>query len=121
MNRHCCQADLCQGVRVESTHRHRSAWEAAEDNLKQALSQCERLDIPWERGQTLYCLGLYYRRHADVVNRTDFEGRAEARVADLGLAHSYFEQALGFFESLKAEHDEERARLALTQDSKAPV
>ena len=96
-------------------------WEAAEDNLKQALSQCELLDIPWERGQTLYCLGLYYRRHADVVNRTDFEERADARAADLGLAHSYFEQALGFFESLKAEHDGERARLALTQDSKAPV
>ena len=41
--------------------------------------------------------------------------------ADLGRAHFHFEQALGFFESLNAVRDAERARLALAQDSKAPV
>ncbi len=93
-------------------------WEAAESDLRDALVQCELLDIPWEQGQTLYCLGLLYRRHADVVNRDD----STARAADLGRAHFNFEQALGFFESLKAVHDAERARLAvLTLDSKAPV
>ncbi len=69
-------------------------WVAAEHDLQQAFDQCEMLDLPWEQGQVLYCLGLLYFN---------------------------FEQALGFFESLNAVHDAERARLALTQDSKAPV
>ena len=92
-------------------------WEAAEYDLQQAFNQCEMLDLPWEQGQTLYCLGLLYRRRADVINR----GNSVERVADFGRAHFNFEQALGFFESLKAVHDAERARRALTQDSKAPV
>jgi predicted ATPase/class 3 adenylate cyclase len=92
-------------------------WAAAERDLQQALTQCEMLDLPWEQGQTLYCLGLLYRRRADVVNRDN----SVERTADFGRAHFNFEQALGFFESLKAVYDTERARLALTQDSKAPV
>ena len=92
-------------------------WEAAECDLQQALKQCELLDIPWEQGQTLYCLGLLYRRHADVVNRDN----PVERDVDLGRAHFHFEQALGFFESLNAVHDAERARLALAQESEAPV
>jgi tetratricopeptide (TPR) repeat protein len=92
-------------------------WEAAERDLQEALKQFEILDTPLEQGQTLYCLGLFYRRHADVVCRDD----ATERNADISRAHLYFEQALGFFESLKAIHAAERARLALMQDSKAPV
>ena len=41
--------------------------------------------------------------------------------ANLNRAHFNFEQSLGFFESLNAVRDAERARLALGVDSKAPV
>ncbi len=98
-------------------HLEQAHWEAAERDLQEALKQFEILDTPLERGQTLYCLGLFYRRHADIVSRdtpTD-------READIGRAHLYFEQALGFFASLKAINLAERARMALMQDSKAPV
>jgi predicted ATPase/class 3 adenylate cyclase len=98
-------------------HLERQNWGAAEQDLQEALNQFEVLDLPWERGQTLYCLGLFYRRRADVVNYTN----PIERSADFSRAHFDFEQALGFFESLNAVHDEERTRLALTQDSKAPV
>jgi hypothetical protein len=69
------------------------------------------------RGETLYCLGLLYRRRADVL----YTSETEERNADLGRAQFHFEQASGFFESLHAFHDAERARLALAQDSRAPV
>ncbi len=92
-------------------------WEMTERDLQQALDQFEQLDLPWERGQTLYCLGLFYRRRADAVNHHN----PVERSADLSRAHFNFEQALGFFEALNAVHDAERARLSLTQDSKAPV
>jgi predicted ATPase/class 3 adenylate cyclase len=92
-------------------------WKVAERDLQQALDQFEQLDLPWEQGRTLYCLGLLYRRRADAIN----QGVPIERSADLSRAHFNFEQALGFFESLNAVHDAERARLALTQDSKAPV
>jgi tetratricopeptide (TPR) repeat protein len=90
-------------------------WEEAERDLCQALTGFELLDLPWERGQTLYCLGMFYTRHAGIVNPTNPEGRA----ADIGFAHLYFEQSLGFFESLKAVHDAARARLALGLDNPA--
>jgi predicted ATPase/class 3 adenylate cyclase len=92
-------------------------WEAAGQDLQEALNQFEILDLPWERGQTLYCLGLFYRRRADVVNYAN----PIERSADFSHAHFDFEQALGFFESLNAVHDAERTRIALTLDSKAPV
>ena len=92
-------------------------WETGEADLKQALRICEELDLPWEKGKTLYCLGLLYRRRADVLHQQ----RPDERTADLGRAHFHFEQALGFFESLNAVRDAERARLALVQDIKAPV
>ncbi|HXL38440.1 MAG TPA: adenylate/guanylate cyclase domain-containing protein [Ktedonobacteraceae bacterium] len=92
-------------------------WTSAERDLQQALHQFEQLDLPWERGQTLYCLGLLYRRRADVINHDD----PVEYSADLNRAHFNFEQALGFFESLPAVHDAERARLAFSVDSKAPV
>jgi predicted ATPase/class 3 adenylate cyclase len=92
-------------------------WSAAEQDLQQALQICEELDIRWERGQTLYCLGLYYRRRADVLSKENVGVHA----ADMGRAHRHFEQALGFFESLKAIRDVERTRVALAQDSNARV
>ena len=92
-------------------------WSRAERNLQQALEQFEQLDLPWEQGQTLYCLGLLYRRRADAMNHDD----PVEHSADLNRAHFNFEQSLGFFESLNAVHDAERARLAFRVDSKAPV
>ncbi|TMB92224.1 MAG: zinc-ribbon domain-containing protein [Chloroflexi bacterium] len=98
-------------------HLEQHNWETAEEDLKQSLRKCEELDLPWERGKTLYCLGLLYRRRADVL----YANEPDKRNADLGRAHFHFEQALGFFESLNAVRDTERARLALAQDSQAPV
>jgi predicted ATPase/class 3 adenylate cyclase len=98
-------------------HLEQLDWKGAERDLQQALDQFELLDLPWERGQTLYCLGLLYRRRADVMNQDD----PVEHTADLNRAHTNFEQSLGFFESLNAVHDAERARLALAVDSKAPV
>ena len=92
-------------------------WEGAERDLQLALEQFKQLDLPWEQGQTLYCLGSLYRRKADAMNHDD----PVERSADLNRAHFNFEQSLGFFESLNAVHDAERSRLALRLDSKAPV
>jgi tetratricopeptide (TPR) repeat protein len=92
-------------------------WSGAESDLQKALEQFEQLDLPWEQGQTLYCLGLVYQRRADAMNHDD----PVERSADLNRAHSNFEQSLGFFESLNAVHDAERARLGLRLESKAPV
>jgi class 3 adenylate cyclase/tetratricopeptide (TPR) repeat protein len=92
-------------------------WEEAERDLREALTHFELLDLPWERGQTLYCLGSFFTRKAGKVSGTD----PEARAANSGLAQRFFEQALGFFESLKAVHDAARARLALEQDKAAIV
>ena len=96
-------------------------WEAAETDLKQALSKCKALDLPWEQGKTLYCLGLLYRRRADILSQQSSADVQEARTADLGRARFHLEQALGFFESLNAVLDANHARLALVQGTKAPV
>ena len=98
-------------------HLERENWAAAELDLQQSLQKCTELDIPWERGQTLYCLGNYYRRRAAILNQ-DKDGE---RIADMDRAHQHFEQAQGFFEALKAVHDAERTRVALAQESNAPV
>jgi predicted ATPase/class 3 adenylate cyclase len=98
-------------------HLEQQNWKAAENNLKQSLGQFKKLDLPWERGKSLYCLGLLYRRRADVL----YKDAPKERTADLGRAHAHFEKALGFFESLNAVHDAERARLALAQDNEARV
>jgi tetratricopeptide (TPR) repeat protein len=96
-------------------------WEAAEANLKLALRKFKALDLPWEQGKTLYCLGLLYRRRADILSQQSSPDAQEARTADLGRARFHLEQALGFFESLNAVLDANRARMALVQDTKAPV
>ena len=99
-------------MRLEQQH-----WQQAEADLKQSFKRAKDLDLPWDKGKALYCLGLLYRRRADVL----YKDKPDERQADLGRAHFHFEKALGFFESLKAVHDIERARLALAQDHKAPV
>ena len=98
-------------------HMEQQHWKLADDDLRQALRRCEVLDLPWERGQTLYLLGIFYHRRATVLN----EHHPARRNADLGRSRYHFEQALGFFESLHATPSAERVRLALMQETKAPV
>ncbi len=98
-------------------HLEQQNWTSAEQDLRKALQDFEMLDLPWERAQTLYCLGLFYRRRADTPNQDS----PAAREGDLGCGHEYFEQALGFFEALNAVPDIERVRLALIQEGTAPV
>jgi tetratricopeptide (TPR) repeat protein len=87
-------------------------WKLAEADLRHALHRCEVLDLPWERANTLYQLGLLYRRRADSTG-----DKTTRRSADLGRARYHFEQALGFFESLKAAPSVERVRQMLAQSS----
>jgi len=92
-------------------------WDAAETDLKLSLLKCKELDLPWERGKTLYCLGLLYRQRANALYKDDPQKRHD----DLGRAHCHFEKALGFFEALQAVKDAERAQLALAQESQELV
>lgn len=92
-------------------------WNLAHDDLMQALHRCEALDLPWERGVTLYHLGMLYKRRAATL----YQDVPNKRNADLSRARHHFEQALGFFESMGAVPSIERVRLALMQDNKAPV
>jgi class 3 adenylate cyclase/tetratricopeptide (TPR) repeat protein len=92
-------------------------WNLAEDDLRQALNRCEALDLPWERGTTLYYLGILYKRRASRSSEDNQQGRK----TDVSRASYHFEQALGFFESLKAQPDIEKVQLALMQDTMARV
>lgn len=98
-------------------HTEQQNWSQAEDDLRQALQRCEVLDIPWERGNTLYYLGILYKRRASILH----EDNTVRRNADLGRARYHFEQALGFYESVGANPSSERVRLTLMQDNRAPV
>lgn len=91
-------------------------WALAEDDLRRALHRCEVLDLPWERGNTLYHLGMLYKRRAAFS-----EHKTGRNSADIGRARYHFEQALGFFEALHAQPSVERVRLALMQDTTARV
>jgi predicted ATPase/class 3 adenylate cyclase len=92
-------------------------WNAAQDDLCQALNRSEALDIPWERGITLYYLGILYKRRAAFLH----ESAPDKRATDLARARHHFEQALGFFEAMHALPSIERVRLAMMQDHNAPV
>ena len=98
-------------------HMERYHWQLAEQDLQQALSRFAALDLPWEQGQTLYCLGLLYRRRAAVLHAPN----SPASNSDISRAHYYLERALGFFESLHASHEADRARFAMAQGHQAPV
>jgi len=75
------------------------------------------LDVLWERANTLYYLGTLYKRRAYHLQ----DERPQRRNADWGRARYHFEQAIGFFEALKAAPGERRVRLALIQDTTAIV
>jgi predicted ATPase/class 3 adenylate cyclase len=100
----------CARLCLEQHH-----WEEAEQNLQHALKRFEELDLPWEQGRTLYCLGQLYRRRAGTLHVPN----TSAYTTDQCRANYYLERALGFFESLHAVHDADRARL--TQNQQAPV
>jgi class 3 adenylate cyclase len=91
-------------------YRGQQNWALAEDDLRQSLRRCEVLDIPWELGNTLYELGLLYKCRAACA------ARQNKRNTDLSRARYHFEQAAGFFESLRATPAIKRVRLALSQD-----
>ncbi len=92
-------------------------WKLAEHDLRHALRLCEALDLPWERGNTLYQLGMFYKRRSLAPK----EEKQNSRNADLGRARYHFEQAIGFYEALNARPSIERVRLALMQDNTARV
>ncbi|GAC1432722.1 MAG: hypothetical protein NVS4B1_36260 [Ktedonobacteraceae bacterium] len=92
-------------------------WSLAKDDLCQALQRCEALDIPWERGITLYYIGMLYKRRASTFDK-DTPNR---RTTDLERARYHFEQALGFFESISAVPSVERVKLAMIQENKTLV
>ncbi len=92
-------------------------WSLAKDDLYQALRRCEALDIPWERGLTLYTIGMLYKRRAETFDREE----PGTRNSDMERARYSFEQALGFFESLSAERDIEHVRQALGQGASVNV
>lgn len=92
-------------------HMGQAQLSEAEQDFRRALEIFKELDLPWEQGETLYCLGHLYQ------NQADQGGSAQAaRAAASGLARFFFEQALGFFESLHAVHDIQRVRDALTEE-----
>jgi tetratricopeptide (TPR) repeat protein len=95
----------------------RELWSQAEEDLLRSLQLCVDLDLPWERGKTLYYLGVFYQQRANNYAREETQKRNE----DLGRARYHFEQAFGFFEALKADPAAQRARLAIMQESTAEV
>ncbi|HET8846308.1 MAG TPA: hypothetical protein VFN35_32905, partial [Ktedonobacteraceae bacterium] len=87
-------------------------WEKSEEDLRQALELFKLLDLPWEEGETLYCLGTLHQRRADAMHVDQ-----TARKTAFELAQFFFEQALGFFESLHAVRDAQRVHESLTQEA----
>ncbi len=98
-------------------HLEQQHWEASENDLERSLREGDEIDLPWEEGKTLYCLGLLYRRRADAL----YADNPPERAADMSRAREDFEKALGFFEAMHTVQDAERARLALAQFNEAPV
>jgi len=88
-------------------HMGQQNWQGAEQDYRAALEIFQELDLSWERGETLYCLGQFYQRGITQASNQE--------TLDYGLPRMFFEQALGFFESLGAIHDAQRTRLALEQ------
>jgi tetratricopeptide (TPR) repeat protein len=91
-------------------------WQQAEADLQRALQLFIDLDLAWEQGNTLYHLGMLYKLRAASYATDD----ANKRRDDLGRAHNYFEQALGFFEALQAMPSVQRVLQAMMQDTFMP-
>ncbi len=87
----------------------RQQWSQAIDDLCQALQRCEALDIPWERGITLYHIGMLYKQRAATFDSP----LPNTQSIDLGRARYHFEQALGFFQAMGALPSIERVQLAM--------
>jgi tetratricopeptide (TPR) repeat protein len=83
-------------------------WDLAESDLRQALKQCEMLDLAWEKGHTLYYLGQFYQQRAQAY--TEDAARYQA---DLSRACYNFEQAHGFYASLGAIPAQHKVQQAL--------
>lgn len=98
-------------------HIEQQHWSPAETDLRQSLNCCEMLDLPWERGLTLYSLGIFYHHRASMLNANN----PDRFNTEMGRARYHLEQALGFFESLHATPSIERVRLALMQEASAPL
>jgi predicted ATPase/class 3 adenylate cyclase len=90
-------------------------WDAAEEDLHQALETFKSLDLPWEQGQTLYCLGHLQRLQAGLL----LDERSPVRASKQGLARLFFEQAQGFFGSLHAVHAVQQVHTALQEGERA--
>ncbi len=82
----------------------RQHWQEAERDLRQALAGFKDLDLPWEEGETLVCLGQFHRQQAALSTEQ------AAREKHCGLARFFLNQALGFFESLHMVHDIRKVR-----------
>ncbi len=78
------------------------SWHEAGQHFRSALERFQALDLPWERAETLYCLGQLYMRCSEHQN--------SATADNLSLARLCLEQSLGFFESLHAVHDVQKVR-----------
>jgi tetratricopeptide (TPR) repeat protein len=82
-----------------------SNWDEAEKDLRRALTGFKELDLPWEQGETLACLG---QLHCRLASQPASDQAARARHS--GLASFFLQQALGFFEAQHAVHDVRRVR-----------
>jgi predicted ATPase/class 3 adenylate cyclase/ribosomal protein L40E len=90
-------------------------WDAAEEDLRRAQETFKALDLPWEQGQTLYCLGCLQQLQATLL----LDEGSPLRASKQGLARLFFEQAQGFFESLHAVHAVQQVRKALQESERA--
>ncbi|GCE11272.1 hypothetical protein KTT_11310 [Tengunoibacter tsumagoiensis] len=94
----------------------RHDWTAAEEDLRRALQLCEELDLPWERGHTLYALALLYQQRASELTTTD---QKEAH-SYASRARYHLEQAHGFYKSLGATPAAAQVEVALKQERQSP-
>lgn len=92
-------------------------WDAAEQDLRRALETFQSLDLPWEQGQTLYCLGRLQHHQAVVLSPE----LSAVRAGKHGLARLFFEKAQGFFASLHAVHAVRQVDEALQESRRAAI
>jgi len=92
-------------------------WDAAEQDLHRALETFQLLDLPWEQGQTLYCLGRLQHLQAGVLSPE----LSAVRASKHELAQFFFEKAQGFFASLHAVHAVRQVDEALVESRRAAI
>ncbi len=89
----------------------RHDWTLAEIDLHQTLTLCQDLDLPWEMGKTLVCLGQLYLSRSTQAD--------ESSADDLALADLFYQKALGFFEALHITDEIREIRATLTLIARA--